>query len=88
MNTSTITTAALYDILSEKIGREQARDLVEYIDTKVDTTLEAKSKELATKSDLTALENRLLREMNIQLRWIIGLFVAIMIMFIGIYFKK
>jgi hypothetical protein len=82
---TTITTIQLYDILAQKIGKETAKTLVDYVDTKIDKSLEDKSKVLVTKEDIGALENRLLREMNGQLRWIIGIFVTQTLMILGIY---
>jgi hypothetical protein len=74
MSTATITTTSLYDILSEKLGREQAKNLVDYVDTKIDKSLEDKTKSLATKDDI----------INLQ-RWMIGIFVTLALMILGLY---
>ena len=75
MNTITIT--QLYDILSEKMGREEAKNLVEYIDIKIEKSFDDKTKALATKDDIIGLQ-----------RWMIGIFVTLALMIIGLYFKK
>jgi hypothetical protein len=77
LSATTITTTSLYDILSEKLGREQAKNLVDYVDAKIDNSLEDKTKALATKDDISNLQ-----------RWMIGIFVTLALMIIGLYFRK
>lgn len=48
----------LYDILSQKIGKTEAKTLVEFIETKVDTSLEQKTSVLANKEDIAKLDNK------------------------------
>lgn len=46
----------LYEILKSKLGENEAKTLVEYIETKVDKELEQKKDILATKQDMSLLE--------------------------------
>jgi hypothetical protein len=85
MTTATITTTSLYDILSEKIGREQAKTLVGYVDTKIDKAIEEKTKELATKADLLELKATFKNDIISLQRWMIGIFITLAIMILGLY---
>ena len=53
---ATISTTQLYSILSEKVGKETAETLTDYIETKIKSELEDKSAVLATKQDIATLE--------------------------------
>lgn len=46
----------LYEILKSKIGKKEAKTLVEYIETKVDKNFDEKKDFLATKQDISSLE--------------------------------
>jgi hypothetical protein len=81
MSTATITTTALYGVLSEKLGREQAKMVIDYVDAKVDKSIEEKTKILATKDDIIGLKGDII---SLQ-RWIIGIFVTLSIMILGLY---
>jgi hypothetical protein len=50
----------LYEILSQKIGKTEAKTLVEFIETKVDTSLEQKTNTLANKEDIAQTESKLI----------------------------
>ena len=54
-----ISITELYDLLSQKIGKVEAKALVEFIETKVDTTIEQKASVLATKEDIAKLDTKL-----------------------------
>jgi flagellar biosynthesis component FlhA len=88
MSTTTITTTALYDILSEKLGREQAKNLVDYVDAKIDKSVDDRIKDISTKTDIAELKAVFKDDIiNLQ-RWMIGIFVTLALMIIGLYFRK
>jgi hypothetical protein len=64
---STIRITELYDLLSEKIGKEQASMLVKFVEEKVEDNIEDKTKYLATKQDISEAKADMLK-------WIIVLF--------------
>lgn len=74
----TISITELYDILSTKIGKEEARSLVTFIETKVEKEIDLKTVHLATKEDLE-------RGFKEQTRWMLGTFITITIMILGLY---
>jgi len=49
----------LYSILSEKVGKETAESLTDYVENKIKLEVERKSDILATKQDLAQLEIKL-----------------------------
>ena len=55
----------LYEILSAKIGKQEAKVLAEYVETTVEKKLVDKLSVFATKEDLASLEVRLTRNMYI-----------------------
>jgi len=55
----------LYEILSTKIGKQEAKVLAEFVETKVEKQLVDKLSVFATKEDLAMLEVRLSRNMYI-----------------------
>jgi len=55
----------LYEILSAKLGKEEAKALTEYVETKVEKQLNEKSNVYATKQDLHEVEIRLTRNIFI-----------------------
>jgi hypothetical protein len=74
----TVSITDLYDILSAKLGKEEAKTLVTFIEEKVEKQVEQKATILATKNDLNDLE----RHINTKL-W--TAFVTLAIMILGLY---
>jgi hypothetical protein len=52
----TVSLTRLYDLLSEKVGKETAENLTQYIEEKIKEEVQDSSKLLATKLDLNALK--------------------------------
>ncbi len=74
----------LYEILKDKLGQQEARKLVEYIEAKVEKKLEEKQDILATKTDLANLKADIIKWMF--LFWIGQL--ASLIAILQIFFRK
>ncbi len=64
-----ISITELYDLLSQKIGKVEAKALVEFIETKVDTSLEQKASILATKEDIAKLETKIAQTESKLILW-------------------
>jgi len=64
-----ISITELYDLLSQKIGQAEAKALVEFIETKVDTTLEQKTSTLANKEDIAKLETKIAQTETKLILW-------------------
>jgi hypothetical protein len=62
---ATISTTQLYSILSEKVGKESAETLTDYIEAKIKSDLEVKSSFLATKQDVAETKAEIIKWMFI-----------------------
>ena len=78
---SVITLTKLYDILSDKLGKESAENLTTFIENKIKEELGNKSQILATKEDLAHAKVDLIK-------WMFAFWVTIVLMFIGLYIKN
>jgi len=68
-----MTTIELYNSLREKFGDNQAHILTEYIETKIEATIEKETKELATKNDVGAIRTEM-AQMEVRLiKWLVGI---------------
>lgn len=78
---SVISLTKLYDILSDKLGKESAENLTTFIENKIKEELGNKSQTLATKEDLGQAKIDLIK-------WMFAFWVTIVLMFIGLYIKN
>jgi hypothetical protein len=71
----------LFEALSEQIGKEKAKILVQYVEGKIEKNIDQKKDTFSTKQDLADLEVRLNRTI-----YIVGLgqFLAILASIIGL----
>jgi len=83
---SYVSTIELYDLLKVKIGEPEAKNLVQYIDTKVEKDFELKKDIIATKQDIHDLSEKLSEKMNSHFKWLIGLFITQMAFVLGIVY--
>tara|TARA_B110000977_G_C10689451_1_gene342888 strand:+ start:75 stop:311 length:237 start_codon:yes stop_codon:yes gene_type:complete len=77
---STITLTELYSLLTEKVGKETAESLTTYIESKIDKEVVQSTRHLASKEDLANTKTEMIK-------WFVGLFFALALMVIGLYFK-
>ena len=84
----TISDIQLFQILKEKMGDKEAEALVTFVDNKIKDNNESNLKILSTKEDLLQLEIRLKDKMTDQFKWVIGVFLTLALMIIGLYLKK
>jgi hypothetical protein len=71
----------LFEALSEQVGKEKAKVLVQYVENKIEKNLDQKKDVFATKQDLSDLEVRLNRTIYIVG---VGQFLAILVSLIGL----
>lgn len=76
MNSISITD--LYDVLSTKVGKEEAKALTNYVEAKIEKDLDDKTRHLASREDLE-------KGFKDQARWMLGLFVTLTLMILGLY---
>lgn len=78
----------LFQILKQKIGEQEAEALVSFVDGKIKDNNEINLNILSTKEDLLQLEIRLKDKLSDQFKWVIGVFLTLALMIIGLYLKK
>ena len=88
----TITLTRLYDVLAQKIGRNEAESLTQYVEVKVKNELNNKTDILLTKTDMLALKedmHSLRNEMKDNIislqKWMLSTFITLAIMILGLY---
>ena len=68
----------LYDILSTKVGKEEAKALTNYIEAKIEKDVDDKTRYLASREDLE-------KGFKDQSRWMLGIFITLTLMILGLY---
>lgn len=86
--TITTTDIQLFQILKQKMGEKEAEALVGFVDTKIKENNEVNLKILATKEDIGKLESKISEAKADILKWMFGVFFALMLAIVGLYFKK
>jgi hypothetical protein len=95
---STISLTRLYELLIPKMGKEAAENLTTFVEHKIDTELEKKTQILATKEDLRDTKEELQKEisrLDIRIsnskvdiiRWLVTLWITLILMILGLYLK-
>lgn len=88
----TTTDIQLFQILKQKVGEKEAEALVNFVDSKIKEGNETNLKVLATKEDIAKLKGDLevkITETKVEtMRWMFGIFLALMLAIVGLYFKK
>ncbi len=85
---SVISLTKLYDLLSDKIGKESAENLTNFIENKIKEELENRSQILATKDDISNVEKKIIESKTEMIKWMFAFWVTIVLMFIGLYIKN
>lgn len=75
-----ISITQLCSILTEEIGKETAETLTSYSEEKNDKTVVDKTSHLASKEDLANIKVDMIK-------WIVGLFIILGMMIVGLYFR-
>ena len=81
----TISITDLYEILSAKIGKEEAKTIVTYIEEKVEKEVDQKTVHLATKEDIERVAKDVERGFKEQNQPRLNTFIVIVIMILGLY---
>ena len=78
----TVTAIDLYNILRSKIGEQEAKSLVEFVESNVDQKLDDKKDIIATKIDLQAIKAEMIKWMFIFWVGQISVNIALIILFL------
>jgi len=89
---SVISITKLYELLSSKLGKETAENLTTFIEHKIKNEVEGNTQTLATKEELLKMKSELeakISETKVDLiKWMFAFWVTLVLMIVGIYFKK
>ena len=78
----------LFQIIKQKLGDKEAEALVSFVDGKIKDNNTLNLNILSTKEDLLQLEIRLKDKLSDQFKWVIGVFLTLALMIVGLYLKK
>ena len=92
---STISSLRLYQILRQKVGEKEAEALVDLVDVKIRENNESNLRTLATKEDINLLkqdilklENKISETKTDIIKWVFGFFITLVLIILGLYFRK
>ncbi|HUH32409.1 MAG TPA: hypothetical protein VLZ28_00565 [Daejeonella sp.] len=66
---STVSLTKLYDLLSEKVGKETAENLTQYIESKIKEEVQDTSKVLATRQDISDVKEAMAHNKADVIKW-------------------
>ena len=67
----------LFEVLSQQLGAEKAKTLVQYVENKVDKRLEEKTNVFATKEDIANLKTEIANAKVDIVRWVVATGIAL-----------
>lgn len=83
-----VTEIQLFNSLKEKLGNKEAKELVSYVKQSISVGLNEQLPHLASKEDLLKLETKITETKVDVIKWVVGVFFALAMMIIGLYFKN
>ena len=88
---STVSLTRLYDLLSQKVGKETAENLTQYIESKIKEEVQDSSKLLATKQDVSDVRETMANHKADLIKWMFAFWigqVAVTFGFILLFLNK
>ena len=86
---SSITSIEMYNILKVKLGENEAKALTEYVETKVEKSLEKEPDILATKEDIYKIDVKLADTKSEIIKWMFIFWIGQIAVTLGIiYFRN
>ena len=90
--TAPLSSIDLFNILRQKIGEVEAKSLADFVQSEVAQRFEDKGSLLVTKEDLAREIATVRKEISDSkvdtIKWMVGLFITLALMIIGLYLKK
>ena len=83
-----ITITQLYQSLSKKIGSDTAEELTTFIAQDISDGIEQKVSSLVNKEDLALVRKEIAEAKVDMIKWLVGLFITLALMIIGLYVKQ
>src|SRR5687767_3075863 len=85
---SVISLTKLYDLHSDKVGKEAAENLTNFIENKVKEEVESKLQNLVTKDDLAKTNLKISETKVDMIKWLFAFWVTLVLLIIGLYLKN
>ena len=90
--TAPISSIDLFNILRQKIGEVEAKSLADFVQSEVAQRFDNKSSSLVTKEDLIKEIAGVRKEISDSrvdaIKWMVGLFITLALMIVGLYLKS
>ena len=86
-----ISLTKLYDLLSDRVGKEAAENLTTFIEQKINTELENKTQIFATKEDISTLKSQIEQTKADTIKWMFIFWIGQVVAtfgFILLFLKK
>lgn len=88
----TVSITQLYSLLSDQMGKEKAETLTAYIENKIGEEVKSATSEIASKDfvakEIEKVRTEIERSKTDMIKWLVGLFITLALMIIGLYIKK
>lgn len=78
----------LFQIFKQKFGEKEAEEIVEILENTIDQKLENTKDFFLTKNDKVELIKEIRDTKVDTIKWMVGLFLGLALMIIGLYIKK
>jgi len=88
VKTMLVSEIELFEALSEQLGKEKARVLVQYVENKIEKNIYQKKDVFLTKEDKVQIIEKISETKTDLMKWMFGIFSVIMLSIIGLYFKR
>lgn len=74
----------LFQVFKAKFGEQEAEQIVSLIENTVENKFDEKKEVLLTKDDKVEL----IKEIRDSIKWMVGIFITLALMIIGLYIRK
>lgn len=81
----TVSITDLYDMLVGKLGKQEAKALVTFVEEKIEKEVEHKTGHVASREDVANVRAELERGFKEQTRWMLATFITLVVMILGLY---
>lgn len=85
---ATITSVDMYNLLREKIGDQQAKTLTEYVEQRIEASIDKEKSILSTKEDIANLRVEMKEQKSELIKWMFIFWIGQIAATIGIILMK
>ena len=85
---ATITITQLYSILEQKLGRAEAEAITSFVDEKISETMDGVATKEFVRAEIQVVRTEIQQTKSDIIKWLVGLFITLALMIIGMSLKK